>query len=65
MAVIIPRNSVIPSFMTKEFFCAYENQTEAQIQIYEGESKKVAENHKLDEFSITGIEPRPAGQAKV
>jgi len=61
MAVIIPRNSAIPSYMMQEFFCQSENQTEAQIQIYEGESKRVDENHKLDEFMITGIEPRPVG----
>ncbi|KAL5064834.1 hypothetical protein RYX36_026571 [Vicia faba] len=52
---IIPRNTSIPIIKVMEFTTIHSKQTEALILVYEGEGKKVEENHLLGYLKITGI----------
>ncbi|XP_071722648.1 heat shock 70 kDa protein 8 [Rutidosis leptorrhynchoides] len=56
---IIPRNSTVPARREMILTTAHDNQTDALIIVYEGESEVVEENHLLGYFKITGI-PRAA-----
>lgn len=58
---IINRNTTIPARKELVFSTAHDNQTEALIAVYEGEGKKVEENHLLGFFKITRIPPLPKG----
>ncbi|KAK9146663.1 hypothetical protein Sjap_006566 [Stephania japonica] len=52
---IMNRNTIIPSRKEFWFTTANDNQTEALIMVYEGESDTVEENHLLGYFKIAGI----------
>ncbi|KAF6136933.1 hypothetical protein GIB67_025767 [Kingdonia uniflora] len=58
---IIPRNVTMPARKGMWFTTVCDNQTEALIVIYEGEGKKVEENHILGYFKIMGIPSAPKG----
>ncbi|TQD81148.1 hypothetical protein C1H46_033293 [Malus baccata] len=62
---IIPRNTAMPAQKDLIFTTAHDNQTEALIIVYEGEGKKVEENHLLGYFKITGIPPSPKGVPEI
>ncbi|RWR77713.1 heat shock protein 8 [Cinnamomum micranthum f. kanehirae] len=62
---IIHRNTIIPARKEMLFTTAHDNQTEALIAVYEGEGKKVEENHLLGYFKITGIPPAPKGTPEI
>ncbi|KAG0465776.1 hypothetical protein HPP92_019940 [Vanilla planifolia] len=64
-APIIHRNTAVPARKEMLFSTANDDQTEALIVVYEGESKKAEENHLLGYFKITGIPPAPKGSAEV
>ncbi|KAF5465692.1 hypothetical protein F2P56_015674 [Juglans regia] len=58
---IIPRNTTMPARKELAFTTVHDNQTEALIVVYEGEGKKVDENHLLGYFKLVGIPPAPKG----
>ncbi|KAF6151825.1 hypothetical protein GIB67_010399 [Kingdonia uniflora] len=58
---IIPRNMTMPARKEMWFTITRDNQTEALIVVYEGEGKKVDENHILGYFKIMGIPSAPKG----
>ncbi|KAJ0035094.1 hypothetical protein Pint_24832 [Pistacia integerrima] len=62
---IIPRNTAMPSRRDVVFTTVRDNQTEALIIVYEGEGKKVEENHLLGYFKIMGIPPAPKGVPEI
>ncbi|MEW6663168.1 MAG: Hsp70 family protein [Bacillota bacterium] len=62
---IIPRNTTIPVTRTEEFYTTADNQTEASIEVYQGEHEWVKHNHRLGEFILSGIPPRQAGREAV
>ncbi|RWR82796.1 heat shock protein 8 [Cinnamomum micranthum f. kanehirae] len=62
---IIQRNTAIPARKDMLFTTAHDNQTEALIAVYEGEGKRVEENHLLGYFKITGIPPASKGTAEI
>lgn len=65
MSVIIPRNTTIP-VTKKETYCTrFDNQTNAQICVYQGESPIASENHLLGEFWLEGIPPKKAGKEEI
>ena len=60
---IIHRNTVIPTSRACIFHTIVRNQRSINIEVYEGEGRKVAENTKIGEFKVSGIpsgEPREA-----
>ena len=65
MSVVIPRNTTIPVTRTEGYTTSGDYQTEAKIEVYQGESEIASHNHFLGEFTIGGIPPRPAGREKL
>lgn len=63
--VIIPRNITIPVVKDKIYGTAADNQTEVEINVYQGEFKKASHNNFLGKFLLNGIPPAPAFQEKI
>lgn len=59
---IIHRNTTIPVSKEEVFSTVVTNQTEVNINVYQGEARRVKDNLKLGELSVKGIPPGPAGQ---
>lgn len=58
---IIHRNTTIPVSREEVFYTVSANQREVQVGIYQGEGRKVEDNLKLGDLSVTGIPPGPRG----
>jgi molecular chaperone HscC len=59
---IIHRNTTIPVSRSHRYSTIRANQTEMRIGIYQGESRRVSDNHKLGELIVDGIPLAPPGQ---
>ncbi len=59
---VIHRNTTIPVSREQSFSTMYPNQRIVQLDVYQGENRKVENNLKLGELQVTGIAPGPAGQ---
>ncbi|MCH7494375.1 Hsp70 family protein [bacterium] len=64
-SAIIPRNTAIPCSKKKPYVTTEDNQTEAQITVYQGEEEVAASNSKLGDFIFAGIDPQPAGKSLI
>lgn len=60
-APVIHRNTTIPVSKEEVFYTMVANQREVNIQVYQGESRKVTDNIKLGEVLVDDIPPGPAG----
>lgn len=65
MSVIIPRNKTIPTTKKQRFYTSGDGQTEAVIEVYQGESSSVRYNHHIGEFTLKGIPARDAGEESI
>ena len=65
MSVIIPRNVTIPTSRNEIFTTAADNQTSANIEIFQGESSVATNNNFLGEFNISGIPRKAAGKEQI
>ena len=61
MSVILPKNESIPCMAEKTYYSVADGQTEAKVEIFEGERELVKDCHRLGGFTITGVQPLPAG----
>ncbi|KAI9293378.1 heat shock 70 kDa protein 2 [Neoconidiobolus thromboides FSU 785] len=61
MAVVVPRNTSIPTIKKKVFTTTEDNQTTVQFPVYEGERPMTKDNNMLGKFELTGIMPAPRG----
>ncbi len=61
---IIERNTVVPASRAEVVSPVNDNQTELLVQIYQGESRRAADNIRLGELEIT-VPPGPAGREAV
>lgn len=59
---IISRNTTIPVSKVSQISTIQPNQTEIQIKIYQGESRRVEENVLLGKFTVKGVPRGPSGQ---
>ncbi|MDR3602118.1 MAG: Hsp70 family protein [Desulfosporosinus sp.] len=59
--IILPRNTTIPVTRSDTFCTAFDDQTSASIEIYQGEHEWVKHNHLLGEFILAGIPSNSAG----
>lgn len=59
---IIHRNTTIPTSKEQVFSTMVPNQPEVQVDVYQGEHRRVEKNLKLGELIVTDIPPGPAGQ---
>ncbi len=65
MDVLIPRNSKIPSKVSRQYTTQKDGQSGIIISVYQGERDLVHDNRKLASFNLTGIPAMPAGFPKV
>jgi molecular chaperone DnaK len=60
-APILRRNTPLPASRSEVFHTVYDRQTEVEIDVYQGESDDVRQNHRVGKFMIQGLAPVPAG----
>ena len=59
---VIHRNTTIPVSKEEVVATVYDNTTNMNISIYQGESRKTKDNLLLGELAVSGIPPGPKGQ---
>jgi molecular chaperone DnaK len=60
-APIIRRNSPLPASRAELFHTCYDGQTEVHIEVYQGESDDVRNNHCIGDFMVQGLARVQAG----
>jgi molecular chaperone DnaK len=60
-APIIHRNTPLPASRSELFYTLHDNQTEVEIDVYQGESEDVRHNHRVGRFMVQGLSRVPAG----
>ncbi len=63
-APIIERNTVIPASIEDTFYTCHDGQRAIQVDVYQGESRHVANNLKLGELTIP-VPAKPAGEQSI
>ncbi|MBI5505618.1 MAG: molecular chaperone DnaK [Deltaproteobacteria bacterium] len=64
-AVLIPRNTTIPTEVTRTFTTAVDGQTSVGVHVLQGESPIARANDSLGCFELDGVKPAPAGTPKI
>ncbi len=64
-SVIIPRNTTVPTKMSKLYSTVKDMQTSVNVKVLQGESKAANNNKTLGFFSFVGIPPAPAGTIQI
>ncbi|MEO6252904.1 MAG: Fe-S protein assembly chaperone HscA [Ferruginibacter sp.] len=65
MDTLLPRNSKLPTKVSRQYTTYKDGQSGMKIAVYQGERDMVKDNRRLAEFNLTGIPGMPAGMAKV
>jgi molecular chaperone DnaK len=60
-APIIHRNTALPSSRSEVFQTYRDNQTEVEIDVYQGENEDVRRNHRVGKFMVQGLARVSAG----
>ncbi len=64
-APIIHRNTPLPASRSELFYTFHDNQTEVEIDVYQGENDDVRHNHRVGRFMVQGLSRVPAGNPLV
>ncbi|MGC4120271.1 MAG: Hsp70 family protein [Myxococcales bacterium] len=64
-SALIPRNSTVPVSRTEIFSTVGHSQSEVTIRIFQGDARLTRDNVFLDEYTLGGIPPGPAGSEKI
>lgn len=64
-APIIDRGTVIPVSRPETFHTVGDNQTQIEIEVFQGEHSMCADNVRLGQHPITGLPAAPAGEVCV
>ncbi|HID57520.1 TPA: molecular chaperone DnaK, partial [Candidatus Poribacteria bacterium] len=62
---IIPRNTTIPTRMSKIFTTVVDNQKSVRIHVLQGEREIASENKSLGVFELTDLPPAPRGDPRI
>lgn len=62
---LIKRNTTIPVTMEKNYLTSWDDQTEVDVKIYQGEYRDPEKNNFLGEFRLSGIPPAAAGKEMI
>ncbi len=62
---IIPRNSTIPASASEHFTTSVDGQTNVLIHVLQGERELVQDCRPLARFDLKGLDPLPAGLARI
>jgi len=62
---LVKANTTIPVSKSMVFSTAEDDQAEVEIDVYQGESKKVENNKLLGKFILSGVKPLPAGEPRI
>lgn len=65
MDVLIPRNSKVPTRVSRQYTTQKDGQGSIRVSVYQGERDLVKDNRKLAEFNFSAIPAMPAGLPKV
>lgn len=65
MSVVIPRNVTIPVTRSHIYYTCGDYQTDAHIEVYQGESSIASSNHFLGDFIVQGIPAKRAGSEQI
>ena len=65
MSTLIQRNTTIPYSHSRTYKNNEDYQTEATIEVFEGEEKLAKKNRLLGRFIVPGLPPRPRGQVEI
>jgi molecular chaperone HscA len=65
MDILIPRNSKIPTKVSRQYTTQVNGQSGIKISVFQGERDLVNDNRKLAEFNLSNIPAMPAGLPKV
>ncbi|KAJ9540783.1 hypothetical protein OSB04_027289 [Centaurea solstitialis] len=65
MSVLIPKNTPIPTKKEDTFYTARDDQTSANIEVYQGERLKSTENYLLGNFRLSGLPSTPRREVEV
>ncbi|XP_003388813.1 PREDICTED: heat shock 70 kDa protein-like [Amphimedon queenslandica] len=65
MSTLIQRNTTIPYSHSRTYKNNEDYQTEATIEVFEGEEKTAKKNRLLGRFIVPGLPPRPRGQVEI
>jgi molecular chaperone DnaK len=60
-APIIQRNTALPASRSELFYTFHDNQTEVEIDVYQGEHEDVRHNHRVGRFMVQGLSRVSAG----
>jgi molecular chaperone DnaK len=60
-APIIHRNTPLPASRSEVFHTVYDDQTEVEIDVYQGESDDIRNNHQVGKFRVEGLAAVSAG----
>jgi molecular chaperone DnaK len=60
-APIVHRNTPLPASRSEVFHTVYDDQREVEIEVYQGESDDIRNNHMVGRFRVEGLAPVPAG----
>ncbi|CAN1234167.1 Luminal-binding protein, partial [Linum perenne] len=65
MSVVIPRNTIVPAKMSRDYHTEKDHQTEMDIDVFQGDRPLTKDCTELGSFELNGITPAPRGDISV